>query len=296
MRILLTGSNGMVGSNLSKELTGTQHTTLATGRLANRLPHQYFHDRFQYQSLDITQKEDVLETVSSFKPDIIIHAAAMTQVDECEQQKMQSYRTNVDATDHLIAAAEEVNARFCYLSTDFVFSGDNGPYKEEDATGPVNFYGMTKELAEQHIIESNLSWTILRTILLYGKADHLNRSNFIYWVKENLEANKPIKVVADQIRTPTFIPDLIKAIITTSEKGAQGIYHISGMEVMSPYEMSLIIAKKLDLNAGLIQPVDANTFTQIGRRPLKTGFVIDKAMKDINFRHTPFEQALDLIF
>ncbi len=124
----------------------------------------------------------------------------------------------------------------------------------------------------------------------------MNRSNFIYWVKENLEANKPIKVVADQIRTPTFIPDLIKAIITTSEKGAQGIYHISGMEVMSPYEMSLFIAKKLDLNAGLIQPVDANTFTQIGRRPLKTGFVIDKAMKDINFRHTPFEQALDLIF
>ncbi|MCE2757590.1 MAG: SDR family oxidoreductase [Bacteroidota bacterium] len=296
MRILLTGSNGMVGSNLSKELMRTNHTTLATGRQSCRLPAEYFHDNFNYRSLDITDKEEVLETVTAFKPDIIIHAAAMTQVDECEQQKMICYRTNVDATDYLILAAEEVNARFCYLSTDFVFSGNNGPYKENDETGAVNFYGMTKELAEQHIIESKLSWTILRTILLYGRADHLNRSNFIYWVKNNLEENKPIKVVADQIRTPTFIPDLTKAIIDTSEKGSQGVYHISGSEVLSPYEMSLIIAKKLGLDAGLIQPVDANSFTQIGRRPLKTGFIIEKAIKDINFCPTPFDQALDIIF
>lgn len=181
----------MVGSNLSKELTKTNHTVLATGRSTNRLPHSYFHEKFQYRSLDITEKDEVLNVVTDFKPDLIIHGAAMTQVDECEQNKMLSYKTNVDATDHLILAAEEVNARYCYLSTDFVFSGNNGPYVEDDETGPVNFYGMTKELAEQHIIQSNLSWTIIRTILLYGKADHLNRSNFIYWVKENLKQINP---------------------------------------------------------------------------------------------------------
>jgi dTDP-4-dehydrorhamnose reductase len=263
MRILLTGANGMVGSNLSKELTKTNHTVLATGRGTNRLPHSYFHEKFQYRSLDITEKDEVLNVVTNFKPDLIIHGAAMTQVDECEQNKMLSYKTNVDATDYLILTAEEVNARYCYLSTDFVFSGNNGPYVEDDETGPVNFYGMTKELAEQHIIQSNLSWTITRTILLYGKADHLNRSNFIYWVKENLEANKPIRVVADQIRTPTYIPDLTKAVIDMAEKGSQGLYHISGMEVMSPHEMSLVIAQKLGLDNSLIQPVDAQTFTQI---------------------------------
>lgn len=296
MKILLTGANGMVGSNLSKELTKTNHTVLATGRGTNRLPHSYFHEKFQYRSLDITEKDEVLNVVTDFKPDLIIHGAAMTQVDECEQNKMLSYKTNVDATDYLILAAEEVNARYCYLSTDFVFSGNNGPYVEDDETGPVNFYGMTKELAEQHIIQSNLSWTIIRTILLYGKADHLNRSNFIYWVKENLEANKPIRVVADQIRTPTYIPDLTKAVIDMAEKGSQGLYHISGMEVMSPYEMSLVIAQKLGLDTSLIQPVDAQTFTQIGRRPLKTGFIIEKAIKDIHFHPTSFSEALNLIF
>lgn len=286
----------MVGSNLSKELTKTKHTVLATGRSENRLPSSYLHEKFQYRSLDITEKEQVMDIVTGFKPDLIIHGAAMTQVDECEQNKTLSYKTNVEATDHLILAAEEINARYCYLSTDFVFSGDNGPYVENDETGPVNYYGMTKELAEQHIMQSNLSWTIIRTILLYGKADHLNRTNFIYWVKENLEANKPISVVADQIRTPTFIPDLTKAIIDMAEKGSQGLYHISGEEVMSPYEMSLVIAQKLGLNSNLIQPVDAQTFTQKGRRPLKTGFIIEKAMKDIQFHPTPFRTALDMIF
>jgi dTDP-4-dehydrorhamnose reductase len=296
MKILLTGANGMVGSNLSKELTKTNHTVLATGRGENRLPPSYLHDNFQYRSLDITEKEQVMDIVIGFKPDLIIHGAAMTQVDECEEKKMLSYKTNVEATDHLILAAEEINARYCYLSTDFVFSGDNGPYVEDDETGPVNYYGMTKELAEQHIMQSNLSWTIIRTILLFGKADHLNRSNFIYWVKENLEANKPIRVVADQIRTPTYIPDLTKAIIDMAEKGSQGLYHISGMEVMSPYEMSLVIAQKLGLDTSLIQPVDAQTFTQKGRRPLKTGFIIEKAMKDTAFHPTPFTEALDQIF
>lgn len=286
----------MVGSNLSKELTKTNHTVLATGRFENRLPPSYLHEKFQYRSLDITEKEQVMDIVIGFKPDLIIHGAAMTQVDECEEKKMLSYKTNVEATDHLILAAEEINARYCYLSTDFVFSGDNGPYMEDDETGPVNYYGMTKELAEQHIMQSNLSWTIIRTILLYGKADHLNRSNFIYWVKENLEANKPIRVVADQIRTPTYIPDLTKAIIDMAEKGSQGLYHISGKEVMSPYEMSLVIAQKLGLDTSLIQPVDAQTFTQKGRRPLKTGFIIEKAMKDTAFHPTPFTEALDQIF
>lgn len=286
----------MVGSNLSKELTKTNHTVLATGRCENRLPPSYLHEKFQYRSLDITEKEQVMDIVIGFKPDLVIHGAAMTQVDECEEKKMLSYKTNVEATDHLILAAEEINARYCYLSTDFVFSGDNGPYMEDDETGPVNYYGMTKELAEQHIMQSNLSWTIIRTILLYGKADHLNRSNFIYWVKENLEANKPIRVVADQIRTPTYIPDLTKAIIDMAEKGSQGLYHISGKEVMSPYEMSLVIAQKLGLDTSLIQPVDAQTFTQKGRRPLKTGFIIEKAMKDTAFHPTPFTEALDQIF
>lgn len=237
-----------------------------------------------------------MHTITSFKPDVIIHSAAITQVDDCEQNKTVCYSTNVDATDHLIEAAEEVNARMCYLSTDFVFSGNEGPYSESDSTHPVNYYGETKELAEQHVMGSNLGWTIIRTILLYGRADHLNRTNFIYWVKNNLDAGKHINVVADQVRTPTFIPDLTWAIIKAVEKGAQGIYHISGKDVLSPYQMALKVAQKLQLDEGLIHPVDADSFQQLGKRPLKTGFIIEKAIKDLNFQPKSFTEALDLIF
>lgn len=286
----------MVGSNLSKELTRLNHFTLATGRNACRLPSEYLHDQFRYQSMDIRNKEEVFQTVTSFHPDVIIHAAAMTQVDDCEQNKMISYSTNVDATDFLIQAASEVNARFCYISTDFVFSGEDGPYSEGDATNPVNYYGQTKELAEQHLMESGLHWTIIRTILLYGKADQLNRTNFIYWVKNNLEADKHINVVADQIRTPTFIPDLTSAIINSVNKGAQGIYHVSGKDILTPFQMALAIANKLGLDDSFIHPVDANSFTQLGKRPLKTGFIIEKAIRELNYSPKSFKEALDLIF
>ena len=286
----------MVGSNLSKVLSQSTHKILATGRNDCRLPKDYLHQHFSYSPLDIRKREDVLKTVESFQPDVIIHAAAITQVDDCEQNKTICYSTNVDATDYLIEAAEEVNARICYLSTDFVFSGENGPYMESDLTSPVNYYGMTKELAEQHLMQSNLGWTILRTILLYGKADHLNRSNFIYWVKNNLEAKKHINVVSDQIRTPTYIPDLTEAIIRSIEKGAQGVYHISGRDILSPYQMAIEVARKLNLDEHFIHPVDADSFQQLGKRPLKTGFVIEKAERELNYFPKSFKEALDLIF
>ena len=296
MKILLTGSNGMVGSNLSKVLSTSGHNILATSRNDCRLPPEYLHNHFRYQSMDIRNKDEVIQTITAFLPDVIIHTAAMTQVDDCEQNKMISYSTNVDATDYLIQAAGEVNARFCYISTDFVFSGEGGPYVEKDETMPVNYYGMTKELAEQHIMHSELHWTIIRTILLYGKADQLNRTNFIYWVKNNLESGKHINVVADQIRTPTYIPDLTAAIIRSIEKGAQGIYHVSGKDVMSPFQMALAVASKLGMDNSFIHPVDASSFSQLGKRPLKTGFVIDKAIRDLGYTPKSFKEALDEIF
>ncbi len=286
----------MVGSSLSKVLSKSTHNILATGRNDCRLPKEYLHQHFSYCPLDIRKREDVLKTVDGFRPDVIIHAAAITQVDDCEQNKTICYSTNVDATDHLIDAAGEVNARICYLSTDFVFSGESGPYSESDSTNPVNYYGKTKELAEQHLMESNLGWTILRTILLFGKADHLNRTNFIYWVKNNLEANKHINVVSDQIRTPTYIPDLTDAIVRSVEKGAQGVYHVSGKDILSPFQMAIEVARKLNLDEHFIHPVDADSFQQLGKRPLKTGFIIGKAEKELNYCPKSFKEALDLIF
>ena len=296
MKILLTGANGMLGSSLAEMLSKSEHKIWATGRGECRLPSHLLHANFSYHSLDIIHKDDVDQIISLFKPDVIIHAAAITQVDDCELNKSFCYSVNVDGTRYLLESAEDMNARFCLISTDFVFSGESGPYSENDPTGAVNYYGQTKELAEQLVMSSRLNWSIARTVLLYGKSDPSKRSNFIYWVKQNLEDGKHIKVVNDQIRTPTFIPDLANGIGLMIEKGARGIFHLSGKDILTPYQMAILIAKHLRLNESLIEPVDASIFTQVGKRPLRTGFVIDKAIKELGYLPTSFENALTAIF
>jgi dTDP-4-dehydrorhamnose reductase len=296
MKILLTGSNGMLGSILAEKLSQSGHEIWATGKGECRLPSHLFHANFSYHSLEITQKDEVDQTINLFKPNAIIHGAAMTQVDDCEQNKRLCYSINVDGTRNLLEAAEDINSSFCLISTDFVFSGESGPYIENDPTAPVNYYGQTKELAEQLVMSSRLNWSIARTVLLYGKTDPSKRSNFIYWVKQNLEAGKNIKVVNDQIRTPTYIPDLANGIALIIEKGAGGIFHLSGKDILTPYQMAILIAKHLNLNESLIEPVDASIFSQLGKRPLKTGFIVDKAINALGYHPTSFENALSSIF
>ena len=296
MKILLTGANGMLGSAIAEELSKTNHTLLATGKGELRHNHLIFNELSNYASMDITDEITSKKLIKSFNPDAIIHSAAITQVDDCELNRDHCYSINTASTIELISIAKEVDAAFHFISTDFVFSGDDGPYVESDQTGPVNYYGETKELAEQYLIQSGLDWSIIRTVLLYGKTDQIKRSNFIYWVRDNLMESKPIKVVNDQIRTPTYIPDLAKGIIAVVEQEAKGIYHISGDEIMTPYEMAIKVARFLKLDEQLITPVDATTFTQPGIRPQRTGFHIKKAMEELGYMPTAFNTALAEIF
>ena len=296
MKILLTGANGMLGSAITEQLSKTNHTLLATGKGDLRHNHLIFNELSDYTSMDIADRITSKKIINSFKPDAIIHSAAITQVDDCELNRDHCYSINTASTIELISIAKEVDAAFHFISTDFVFSGDDGPYVESDQTGPVNYYGETKELAEQYLIQSGLDWSIIRTVLLYGKTDQIKRSNFIYWVRDNLMESKPIKVVNDQIRTPTYIPDLAKGIIAAVERQAKGIYHISGDEIMTPFEMAIKVARFLKLDEQLITPVDATTFTQPGIRPQRTGFHIKKAMEELGYMPTAFNTALAEIF
>lgn len=296
MKILLTGCNGMLGSWIAEHLSVSTHETLATGKGGFRLPQSLIHENFTYTTLDITDREAVIKCIKAFVPDTIIHSAAITQVDDCEIDKSFCYSVNVDGTRNITDAAKEVGARICFLSTDFVFSGEAGPYQETDSAVPVNYYGVTKLLAEELIRTSGLHWCIIRTILLYGKADPLKRSNFIYWIKKNLEEGTRIKVVNDQIRTPTYIPDLVNGIFLCLDKEAQGLFHMSGATVLTPFEMALGIANHLKLNKELLEPVDASSFSQAGRRPLKTGFIIEKAKKELGYSPKDFQTSLKLLF
>ncbi len=292
MKILVTGANGLLGQHLLKMLiNSTAFEIIATGRGEARLPF-INNDRYNYFSLDITDGVGVAAFIDRHQPAIVIHTAAITQVDECETNPVACWNTNVTATRFLVSAAESIAARFIYISTDFVFDGLNGPYKETDTPGPVNYYGSSKLAAEKAVMESRLSWSIVRTVLVYGNILIGNRNNMVSWVQQNLLDGKNIKVVSDQWRTPTYVEDLAKGIMLVVEKKATGIFHISGSEMLCPYDMAMLTANYLHLDTSLIEKVDASIFSQPGKRPAKTGFIIDKAKHELGFSPMSFVEGL----
>jgi len=291
MKILITGANGLVAGYLIREWTGRGHQIMATGLGPSRL-HGTGQEQLSYQELDIRDAEAVFRVVKKMQPDWIIHNAARAQPDHCETNPAACWDTNVTATRFLLEAARETGAHFLFMSTDFVFDGKNGPYRESDPTGPVNYYGCTKRVAEKAVMASGLQWIIVRTVLVYGQHRGVQRFNLLTWVRDKLAAGEGIKVVNDQYRTPTYAGDLALGIRMAIEQDQRGIFHISGNEFMTPYDMAVATAHALGLNAGLIEKVNASTFTQPALRPAKTGFIIDKAMQELGYRPHTFTEGL----
>jgi len=291
MKILITGANGLLGQHLVQELLNQQFMVVATGKGECRLPFEP-SDLFRYRPLDITDEFNVEQVMEEERPDVIVHAAAMTQVDECEQNPELCEKINVYGTTQLLVDAEAHSRHFIYVSTDFVFDGLNGQYSEDDDLRPVNFYGFSKMQAEAIMHTSEIPWAIVRTCLVYGNPLQGTRSNIISWVKNSLQEGKPIKVVSDQFRTPTYVGDLAKGILQLIQQKATGIWHISGKDQLTPYDMALKTADHFSLDKSLITEVTANSFTQPARRPPKTGFNISKAEKELGYRPLSFEEGL----
>jgi dTDP-4-dehydrorhamnose reductase len=291
---MVTGSNGLLGGFLIPLLRSKGYTVLATGRGPCRLPESWFDQQVVYLPLDITDGMAVMAFMMEHRPKKIIHAAAMTQADDCEKDPVGCWNVNVTATRFLIDAANEVGAAILYVSTDFVFDGEAGPYEETDLPSPVNFYGCSKLAAERAVMASGLAWSIVRTVLVYGRSDHQARSNIMTWVRDKLISRTPVNVVDDQLRTPTWAGDLAMGIILVAEKNAGGTWHISGADLLTPYEMAVKTAHYLELDPSLMSRVTADTFSQPARRPLRTGFVIEKARRELGYIPVSFEKGLEL--
>ena len=295
MKILITGANGFLGQHLIKKLLDeTTHLILATGKGEQRTPFQ--NTSLEYVSLDLCDGVAVHHLMEMLHPDLVIHCAALTQADECELNEVSCWNINVTATRFLIDAAKKIGARFILLSTDFVFDGAAGPYKETDVANPVSYYGSTKVAAEKAVSESGLDAAIVRTCLVYGDVVTGTRNNIVTWVKDNLQQGKTIKVVSDQWRTPTYVEDLSAGILLLIDKQASGIFHISGDDLLSPYDMAIATAEHLGLDKSLIEKVDASTFSQPAKRPARTGFVIDKARTELGFKPLTFKEGLSKMF
>jgi len=243
--------------------------------------------------MDITSREDIERCVDVFQPTCIINTAAMTNVDECEEKPVECQRINVDAVRNLLAVCKEHEIHLIHLSTDFVFDGTKGPYKETDEIGPLSVYAQSKADSERILAESEYThWSVLRTIIVFGQGKNLSRSNIVLWAKGALAQGQELKIVNDQFRAPTWADDLAWACIQAAVLKTFGVYHISGPETFSIFEMIQRIAEFYGYDPSHIVPVSSATLNQKAKRPPYTGFILDKAKRDLKYDPLTFEEAL----
>ncbi len=292
-KILITGSNGLLGQKLVGLLAEMPNIELiATAKGANRLA---FTEEYQFLSMDITDKNEIFSVINEIKPNIIIHTAAMTNVDQCESERELCWAMNVNAIEYLVKACEPIDCMFIHLSTDFIFDGENGPYDENALAKPISFYGESKLAAEKIILASKIRWSIARTVLVYGIVGDMSRTNIILWVKKSLEEGKSINVVTDQFRTPTLAEDLALGCWQIADNEATGIFNISGKDFLTPYEMALKTADFFGLDKNLINKADSSTFSQPAKRPPRTGFIIDKAAAVLGYKPHSFNEGIKIV-
>ncbi len=288
-KVIVTGSNGLLGQTLIDQLIENPHYKVyGFSRGVNRHPSA----KFSYISIDLTDKEEFITSIREIKPEAIINTAAMTHVDVCEQNKEECDRVNVEMVETLVSICEELDIHLIHLSTDFVFDGKQGIYKETDEVNPLSYYAASKVKSEALIKESKVTYTILRTILVYGSVHDMSRTNIVLWVLNALKNNQTITVVHDQYRMPTFVSSLAEACILAMDNKVEGVFHISSSQLMSVYQIAFQVAQVFRLNTKLIQPVSSEALNQPANRPKKTGFDLTKSESELKFRPKSFKEEL----
>lgn len=292
-KVLITGSNGLLGQKLIELYRSNPNVHLiATARGANRYP---VTDGYDYASMDITNDQQVMEVITKYSPSCVINTAAMTNVDICESEKEACDILNVHAVEHLVKACNTVDAHFIHLSTDFIFDGTSGPYRENDQPNPISYYGLSKLKSEKFIQENSKKWSIARTILVYGIVHDMSRSNIVLWAKGALEKGQSINVVNDQYRSPTLAEDLAKGCQLIEQKEAPGIFNISGKDQMSIVELVERVADYFQLDKSIIKTVSSETLNQAAKRPPITGFDLTKSKNTLGYQPCSFEEGIALL-
>ena len=292
-KILITGANGLLGQKLVSLLASNQSCVLlATARGEARFS---VPENINYSTLDITDSQDCFTLVNEFSPDAIIHAAAMTQVDNCESEKELCDDINVSGVQNLIHAIGDRDCHFVHISTDFIYDGNAEEYNESSKANPLSYYGASKWKSEQLFKNVKFPYSILRTVLVYGVLEDLSRSNIVLWAKGALEKKQQINVVDDQFRCPTLAEDLAQACWDVVDQKATGVFHVSGKEFLSILELIYQIADFWKLDKSLISPIKTTSLNQAAKRPAKTRLNINKAITHFNYQPKSFHEGLTLV-
>jgi dTDP-4-dehydrorhamnose reductase len=293
MKLLITGSNGLLGQKLIDLCVAKQIDFLATSSGANRYSVCPIH---QYKTLDITDEQNIQEVLESYQPTHVIHTAAMTNVDQCELHPEACDLVNRQAVFMLAKYCQKHHIHLQLLSTDFVFDGQAGPYVETDVPNPLSVYARSKVEAEKILQQTEaLSCSIVRTIIVYGQGEQLSRSNLILWAKEALLKGSPLQIVNDQFRAPTWADDLAWACVRICELDQTGIFHIAGPETLSIYQIVERVAAYYQLSMLQVSKLSSSTLKQPAKRPPHTGFILDKARAVLGYEPLTLEQTFALL-
>jgi dTDP-4-dehydrorhamnose reductase len=286
-RILITGSNGMLGQRAVQFYSSKENVEL----LATSVEDKSVVDSVEYVASDIKDRESIKKIIYDYCPDFIVHTAAFTNVDLSEKLREDAWRINVKGVEYIGEAARAIDAHIIHISTDYIFDGKNGPYDENATPDPIGYYGRTKLASENALRISGTFFSILRTNVLYGIAMN-SRPDFVRWVVSFLRNKQEIRIVKDQIGNPTFIDDLVQAINKIIEFKKTGVYNIGGKEFLSRYDFTIRIADFFNLDKRLIIPITTEELKQPARRPLKSGLLILKAETELGYKPHTITEAL----
>jgi dTDP-4-dehydrorhamnose reductase len=278
MKILITGSNGMLGHDLREVLKDNHDLVLTTSK-----------------TLDITDKKQVMDFIGDSKPDIVINSAAYTDVDGCEENRDLAYAVNGEGVRNLALACREVDCALLHISTDYVFDGTaRDPIAEDGEIGPISVYGKSKLEGEKAILEILDKYFIVRTAWLYG----INGKNFPKTMLELAENHSEITVVYDEVGTPTYTPDLAYGISQLIETDKYGIYHLTNSGYCSWCEFSRLIFEIAEKDVKVI-PVTASEFARPAPRPsysvLENKNWIDNGFKPLRDYKEAIREYIELI-
>ena len=286
-KILVTGSAGLIGTQIVKDLLDNNMQVYSCYN--NTKPELGI-----ITHLDLTKKDDIVNTMSRIKPDVVIHLGAMTDVELCETETELAKKINTDATEILALESEKYNTFFVYMSTDYVFDGKVGMKKENDKTNPINFYGKSKLDGERVFKKITTPNVIVRTSTPFGI--HSKKISFPIWVKKNLELKKEISVVVNQYTSPSYVPNISKMIIEIMERKITGIIHLAGATKISRYDFAVQISKIINVNKQFLKLTKMDQMDWKAQRPADSSLSVSKANKILKNKPEKIEDSLKLLF
>jgi dTDP-4-dehydrorhamnose reductase len=284
MRVFITGGSGLLGSKVAE-------IALERGFEVYSGYNSHVPASGEPVKIDLVNPGSIIEAIESVKPDVIIHSAALTDVDRCEKEGELAYRINVEGTKVIAETARKLNSFMVYVSTDYVFDGSRGMYKEDDEANPVNYYGYTKLMGEKYCQD----FCIARACVIYGAKPASGKVNFALWLIEKLEKGENVRIVTDQYITPTLNTNLAKMVLEVAEKEVRGVFHLAGSTRVSRFEFAQEIARTFGLDENLITPSKMDEINWIAKRPKDSSLDVSKATKYLNEKPYTLSRALEIL-